>query len=224
MRAVWTIFILVLGPVAGAIGGRKLSGIPSRRLIYLSNALNLIVLGAITAAVDITHGRAALGLLVLATDVRRVSIWSAAIAVLCIAVVALTLLVRIALRRSPKALILALLPRGAVEKSAFALLCILVAVIEEYVYRGFALAALRDWLQSGMLATGLVCLSFALMHGLQDSIAIVAAFVQGAVLTIPVFVVRSLVPSIAGHFAVDLFAGMLLLRFLQRFGLVPNET
>jgi membrane protease YdiL (CAAX protease family) len=224
MRALWTIVILLLGPVAGAIGGRKLSGVPSRRLIYVSNGLNLIVLGAITAAVDITHGRAALGLLVSATDVRRISIWSVAIAVLCIAVVALTLLLRNVLRRSPKSSGLALLSRGAAEKSAFALLCVLIAIVEEYIHRGFALATLRDWLHSGMLAAGLVCLSFALMHGLQDSIAIVVAFVQGAVLMIPVFVVRSLVPYIAGHFAVDLVAGLSLLPVLHRFRLVPKET
>jgi membrane protease YdiL (CAAX protease family) len=224
MRAVWTIFILVLGPVTGAIGGRKLSRIPPRRLIYVSNALNLVVLTAITAAVDITHGRAALGLLVSATDVRTLCIWSAATAVVSIAVVAVTLLLRIVLRRSPKSAVLALLPRGAAEKFAFALLCVFIAIVEEYIYRGFALSTLRDWLHSGTLAAGLVCLSFALMHGLQDSIAIVAAFVQGAVLTIPVFVVRSLVPSIAGHFAVDLIAGLSLLAVLHRFRLVPKET
>ena len=84
MRALWTIAILLLGPVAGGIGGRKLSGVSSRRLIYVSDGLNLIVLGAITAAVDITPGRAALGLLMSATDVRRISIWSVTIAGLCI--------------------------------------------------------------------------------------------------------------------------------------------
>jgi membrane protease YdiL (CAAX protease family) len=224
MRTLWTIAILLLGPVAGAIGGRKLSRVLPRRMLYLSNALNLIVLGAITAAVDITHGRAALELLVFAADVRTLCIWSAAIAVVCIAVVALTLLLRIVLRRSPKPSVLALLPRGAADKLAFALLCVLIAIVEEYIYRGFALATLRDWLHSGMLAAGLVCLSFALMHGLQDSIAILAAFVQGAALTIPVFAVRSLMPSIIGHFAVDLVTGLSLLAVLHRFRLVPKDT
>jgi membrane protease YdiL (CAAX protease family) len=224
MRALWTIVILLLGPVAGAIGGRKLGKVPPRRMLYLSNALNLIVLGAITAAVDITHGRAAFGLLVCATDIRTLWIWSAAVALLCVALLALVVLVRVVFRRAPKSSVLALLPRGAGEKFAFALLCVLIALAEEYIYRGFALATLRDWLHSGMLAAGLVCLSFALMHGLQDSIAIIAAFVQGAVLTIPVFVVRSLVPSIGGHFAVDLVAGLSLIAVLHRFRLVPKET
>jgi membrane protease YdiL (CAAX protease family) len=107
---------------------------------------------------------------------------------------------------------------------AFALLCVLIAVVEEYMYRGFALISLREWLRSDLLAAAVVCLSFALMHGLQDLIAIVGAFVQGVVLTIPVFVAHSLVPSVLGHFVVDLFAGMLLLGFLHRIGLLPNDT
>jgi hypothetical protein len=48
--------------------------------------------------------------------------------------------------------------------------------------------------------------------------------VQGVVLTIPVFAAHSLVPSVVAHFVVDLFAGILLLGFLQRFGLLPNDT
>jgi hypothetical protein len=48
--------------------------------------------------------------------------------------------------------------------------------------------------------------------------------VQGVVLTIPVFAIHSLMPSVVGHFVVDLFAGTLLLGFLKRFDLVPNET
>jgi membrane protease YdiL (CAAX protease family) len=144
--------------------------------------------------------------------------------VLAIAVVAMTLLLRLVLHRPPKRSVLMLLPRSFSEKIAFALLCVLIAVVEEYMYRGFALITLRGWLHSDLLAAALVCLSFALMHGLQDLIAIVGAFVQGVVLTIPVFAVHSLVPSVVGHFVVDLFAGMLLLASLQRFGLVFNET
>ena len=109
--------------------------------------------------------------------------------------VALTLLLRNVLRRSPKSSVLALLPRGAAKTSAFALLCVLIAIVEEYIYRGFALATLLDWLHSGAVSAGLVGLSFALMHGLQDWIAIVAAFVQGVLLTVPILVIHSLVPS-----------------------------
>jgi hypothetical protein len=76
MRALWTIVILLLGPVAGAIGGRKLREAPARRVLYISNALNLLVLGAITAAVDVTHGHRAITLFVVAPNTRSVAIWS----------------------------------------------------------------------------------------------------------------------------------------------------
>jgi membrane protease YdiL (CAAX protease family) len=144
--------------------------------------------------------------------------------VLAIGVVALTLLLRVMVHRPPKRSVLMLLPRSASEKIAFALLCVLIAVVEEYMYRGFALISLRDWLRADAVATALVCLSFALMHGLQDWIGILGAFVQGVVLTIPVFAIHSLVPSVVGHFVVDLFVGILLLRFLQWFRLISNET
>jgi membrane protease YdiL (CAAX protease family) len=119
---------------------------------------------------------------------------------------------------------MALLPRYLVERLAFAVRCVIIAVVEEFIYHGFVLSVVREWLRSGMLAVALVSLSFALMHGLQDWLAIVAAFVQGIVLSIPVLVIHSLVPSIAGHFVVDVCAGLFLLVVLQRLQLVPNET
>jgi membrane protease YdiL (CAAX protease family) len=224
MRGLWTIVILLLGPVAGAVGGRKLREAPPRQVIYMSNALNLVVLGAITAAVDLTHGHRAISLFISAPSVRSLAIWIPGTAALAIVVVSLTLLLRVVLWRPLKRSVLMLLPRSASEKIAFAFLCVLIAVVEEYMYRGFALISLRDWLHSGLLAAALVCLSFALMHGLQDWIAILGTFVQGVVLTIPVFAIHSLMPSVVGHFVVDLFAGTLLLGFLKRFDLVPNET
>ena len=224
MRVLWTIVILLLGPIAGFFGGRKLRQVPPRKLIYVSNAINLVVLAAITAAIDLTHGRKAFSLLVSVGALRPLAMWSAATAALCIAIAAVTLSVRMVLRRSPKPSVIALLPRNASEKLAFILLCVLIAAVEEFMYRGFALSALREWLRSGTLAAALVSLSFAFMHGLQDWVAIVAAFVQGVVLTVPVFLVHSLVPSIAGHFVVDVCAGLLLLKALQRLRLVPDET
>jgi membrane protease YdiL (CAAX protease family) len=224
MRALWTIVVLLLGPIAGALSGRKVRAIPSRRVIYVSNALNLVVLGAITAAVDLTHGRKAFDLLANLTRPTTLVICSAAVAAACIAVLAITLSLRIVLRWSPKSSVMALLPRSTAEKLAFTFLCILIALIEEFIYRGFVLSDLRDWLRSDTLAVALVSVSFALMHGLQDWIAIAGAFLQGIVLSIPVLLIHSLAASIVGHFSVDLCAGLFLFVVLQRFQLVPKET
>jgi len=225
MRAFWTIVVLFLGPIAGALSGSKVRAIPSRRVIYVSNALNLVVLGAITAAVDLTHGRKAFDLLANLAAPATLVICSAAVAAAaCIAVLAVTLSLRIVLRWSPKSSVIALLPRSTAEKLAFAFLCILIALIEEFIYRGFVLSDLRDWLRSDTLAVALVSFSFALMHGLQDWIAIAGAFLQGIVLSIPVLLIHSLLPSITGHFLVDFCAGLFLFVVLQRFQLVPKET
>src|SRR5215471_7975098 len=223
MGALWTIAILLLGPIAGAVSGRKLRSVPSRKLSYVSNAINLVVLAAITAAVDFTHGGRAFDLLRGPVALPTLVIWSTDIATLCIAVVAVTLLFRVLLRRPPKPSIIALLPRYWEERLAFVVLCLLIAAVEEFIYRGFVLSVVREWLHSGTLAVALVSLSFALMHGLQDWLAIVGAFVQGIVLSIPVLVIHSLVPSIAGHFVVDVCTGLFLLAVLQRFQLVPQE-
>jgi len=60
---IWAGLILLLGPIAGLAGSRKLrTATPRRKVIYLSNAANLIVLGSVTAAIDLTCGHKALGL------------------------------------------------------------------------------------------------------------------------------------------------------------------
>lgn len=212
--------ILLLGPVAGVIGGRKLQTVSSRKTIYVGNALNLVVLGAITAAIDITHGRRAIDLVAGSRSSRDLLMWSVFIVAVCVTLVVVALVLRKSLRRPPKSSVIALLPQTIGEKVGFAFLCVLIAAIEEFIYRGFALSALREWLPSDTVAVGLVCVSFALMHGLQDWIAIVLAFGQGVVLSIPVLVVNSLVPSIAGHFAANLFTGLFLLGILQRFAML----
>jgi hypothetical protein len=71
LSGIWASLILVLGPIAGLAGGRKLrAATPPRKIIYLSNAANLIVLGSVTAAIDLTCGHKALGLITLGSSPR----------------------------------------------------------------------------------------------------------------------------------------------------------
>ena len=121
-------------------------------------------------------------------------------------------------------MIVALLPRSCGEKIAFVLLCLLIGLSEEFVYRGFALSVLREWFRSDALAVAVVAVSFALMHGLQDSIAILSAFTLGVLLCVPVLSVQSLTPAIIGHIAVDVFAGLLMLSVLHRGGLAGQQS
>jgi hypothetical protein len=63
VRALWTVLIILLGPAAGFAGRRKLDVPRSRKLIYFSNAVNLLLLAGITMAIDYAHGHTALRLL-----------------------------------------------------------------------------------------------------------------------------------------------------------------
>jgi len=61
---------------------------------------------------------------------------------------------------------------------------------------------------SEQLAITIVTISFALQHGLQDTIGIARAFVLGCILAIPVLVTGALLPSIIAHSVVDAFSGL----------------
>jgi membrane protease YdiL (CAAX protease family) len=215
----WAALILLLGPLVGVVGGQKVrSAMPRRKIVYLSNAVNLLVIGSITVVIDLSRGHSAFGLLALDYSARAILICSICLAVVCIALVAVVIVARSWLHRPPNQAVVALLPRSLAEKIAFVVLCLLIALVEEFIYRGFVLTVAREWLASDIIAVGLVSLSFALMHGLQDFIAITSAFIQGILLSLPVLVLHSLVPSIVAHFAVDVFARLCMLMLLRRLG------
>ena len=217
---IWAGLILLLGPIAGLAGGRKLRTVaPQRKIIYFSNAANLIVLGGITAAIDLADGHEALVLITVGSSPRVVLIWSICLGLICMTVVSALLAARAWLRQPPKASIIRLLPRSPGEKIGFVGLCLLIGLVEEFLYRGFVLTRLHAWLNSDILAVSLVSISFALMHGLQDLMSIVSAFIQSVLLSLPVLVLHSLVPSIAAHFMVDVFAGLCMLSVLRGLGM-----
>jgi membrane protease YdiL (CAAX protease family) len=139
------------------------------------------------------------------------------------AVVSTLLVARVRLRQPPKASIIRLLPRSPVEKIGFVVLCFLIAFVEEFLYRGFVLMVLRGWLRSDFLAVLVVSISFALMHGLQDLMAILSEFIQSVLLSLPVLALHSLVPSIAAHFMVDVFAGLCMLSVLRGQGMSISD-
>jgi membrane protease YdiL (CAAX protease family) len=223
---IWAGVILLLGPIAGFAGRRKLrTATPQRKAIYFSNAANLIVLGIVTGAVDLSSGSKALGLISGGNSPRAVLTWSISLGVVCVAIVFTLLVARVRLRQPPKASIIRLLPRSPGEKIGFVVLCLLIAVVEEFLYRGFVLMVLRGWLRSDFLAVSLVSISFALMHGLQDLMAIVSAFIQSVLLSLPVLAVHSLAPSISAHFMVNVFAGLCMLSVLRGLRMsIPDDN
>lgn len=91
------------------------------------------------------------------------------------------------------------------------------AVCEEFLYRGYLLAQLQQWLDSGPWALVLSSIAFGLGHAYQGAAGAARAAFLGAWLGYPVLLTGSLYPSMAAHFLIDALAlGWLGPRFVER--------
>jgi membrane protease YdiL (CAAX protease family) len=205
----WAIVVLLAAPLAGILARRPLADSKRpRSVIYLGSAINLIVVGAITAAIDLWHNREALHALTLFLPAWHLVVWSLGVLFVSIMISLGVFMVRSKLQRPPSAIVISLLPQTSTERVMFLLLCVLIGIVEEFLFRGFAFFTIKRVLQSPQLAITIVTISFALQHGLQDTIGIIRAFLLGSVLAIPVLVTGSLLPSIVAHSVVDAFSGL----------------
>ncbi|HEX9222598.1 MAG TPA: CPBP family intramembrane glutamic endopeptidase [Candidatus Acidoferrales bacterium] len=105
-------------------------------------------------------------------------------------------------------------PQIGVEKLAFAALCATVALCEEFLYRGFAFAAIQR-ATHGMWAASVLGSSilFAAAHLYQGRRGLFSTFLIGVVFASVRAFVQSLAPSIVAHFSVDLLGGLLAPKF-----------
>jgi membrane protease YdiL (CAAX protease family) len=110
------------------------------------------------------------------------------------------------------------LPQSVVELLPYLALAFTAGLCEEFLYRGFAVAALA---QAG-LHTWLVVLSssvlFGLAHSYQGRGGIVMTFLIGLILGTSRIAYGSLVPAIFWHSAVDVVAGTAGPRYLVQKG------
>jgi membrane protease YdiL (CAAX protease family) len=105
-------------------------------------------------------------------------------------------------------------PQIGIEKLAFAALCATVALCEEFLYRGFAFAAIHQ-ATHGMWAASVLGSSilFAAAHLYQGRRGLFSTFLIGVVFASVRAFVHSLAPSIVAHFCVDLLGGLLVPKF-----------
>jgi len=101
-----------------------------------------------------------------------------------------------------------LMPHNRTEWLAFVPLTVTVALCEEWVYRGFAFAALETASRSLVFAALGSTLLFAAAHLYQGAKGVSATFAVGLVFAGARVLARSLVPSITAHFVADLLAGV----------------
>jgi membrane protease YdiL (CAAX protease family) len=100
-----------------------------------------------------------------------------------------------------------LIPKTRQEKLwSVLLLAPTAALAEEFLYRGFLLAQLTQWLRSSAWAWAASSLAFGLAHVYQGWNGAVRASVLGALLAYPVIHCGSLYPSMLAHGLIDALA------------------
>jgi membrane protease YdiL (CAAX protease family) len=104
-------------------------------------------------------------------------------------------------------LVYALIPETRKEKLwAVLMIAPTAGLCEEFLYRGVLLALLSQWLFSAAWAAAISSVAFGLAHVYQGASGIVRAALLGALLSIPVVRLGTILPSTAAHCLIDAVA------------------
>jgi uncharacterized protein len=117
-----------------------------------------------------------------------------------------------------------ILPQSTVELLPYFALAITAGLCEEFLYRGFAMAALAQAGLSSWLVVLVSSLLFGLAHSYQGRGGIVITFLVGLVLGVSRLTYNCLVPAIFWHSAVDIVAGVVGKRYLKRAMSTENSV
>lgn len=200
---------------------RELAG--SRRVLYVSTAVSLAVLAAVTWAVAAWGGIDPRSLGWRAGEPGALAAWSVAAA--AAGTVAVWLVSRagraLGARESP--LVRLLIPTTRAGRGSFVLLSAAAGVFEEYVFRGFILWGLAAWTGSVWLAAALAAVSFGVGHGYQRLVGVARASALGFVLAVPVIRTGSLFPAMVAHFWINAVIGLGGWRWLVETEGPPEE-
>ena len=227
LSVAWVTYLLAVIPFTSARGrGRLEAHRRSRLKLYGVLALSLLGLGGVTLLLDLLgepFGLTPISRLPSALDLLA---WSAG----TYAALAAAWLSRPLLRKLRGAPIAAgssaLVPTNPREKAAFVGLALTAGVMEEYVFRGYALFCLREVTGSTPLAVTLATAGFGLGHAYQGWRAVLRTALGGAILVVPVLVTGSLLPSVIAHVAMDLTQGFWSREIVIGLGLAapPDEA
>ncbi len=202
----WT--AVLLAPLPAVLSGQhRLVTDPAslpRVPVYTSSIISLWIMALVTTLASRAsgYGPADLGLAAIAA--LPAVAWAAAATVVGVVVV----FVAHALNIGTTELLDAVIPRTRHEKSVFAGLSVTAGICEELVFRGFLIRTLLDASGSVALAGLLSTVVFGWMHTYQGVKGAAGAGVLGAILLVPVLVTGSILPSMAAHAAIDIFAGI----------------
>jgi membrane protease YdiL (CAAX protease family) len=209
LSVLFILFLVVGVPVlsSSAARGDQIRQMP-RLALYLSAATSQWLLAGLGLIVFFFSS-----LSVFSIGFRRLApvtalVWAGALAALSVASLRLGLFLE---RRgwwpAEAELVRLLIPRTRQEKLWSALLLAPTAALcEEFLYRGFLLAQLTQWLRSGDWAWAASSLAFGLAHVYQGWNGMVRASLLGALLAYPVIHLGSLYPSMLAHGLIDTLA------------------
>lgn len=113
-----------------------------------------------------------------------------------------------------------ILPGPSVELAPYFALAVTAGICEEFLYRGFAMAALN---QAGIGSSAVVAISsalFGLAHTYQGRSGVVGTTLMGVVFGVARVASQSLLPVVVWHSVVDLVAGIAGPKYL----LVPRVS
>jgi membrane protease YdiL (CAAX protease family) len=220
---VWTGIVLLGVPLQSGFVRRRLErDRPSRAHMYVSTVLGLLVLGAVTLALDLAGSHGALAAYATPVPFLVLLAWAGGTLAACVMVLFVTFGIRKLLDQREGGLVVTLLPRTDGELAGFVVLALVAGIVEEYVYRGFCFQVLSFVSGSVQVASLVVALGFGLAHGYQTPVGILRATVLGALLSVPVLLTGSLVPSAIAHAGIDIFSGAYSLPLLRRWNLVEE--
>jgi membrane protease YdiL (CAAX protease family) len=109
-----------------------------------------------------------------------------------------------------------LVPQTWTEKLLYIGVSLTAGLCEEFVFRGFLIAALRVSTGSLALATIVSAAAFGIAHAHQNAAGALRAGLLGLVLSAPLLLTGSLYPGIAAHAIVDIVAGLWAAKWLLK--------
>lgn len=208
----WTVCLVTLLPPLSIAQARMLasSDSPPRRALYLSSALSLWALAALTAlaAGAAGYGPRDLGLVLIGPVAT--ALWVVGLTAAGVGLVQLSRLAGV--KESPT--LRKLLPQENSDRVLFAGLSVSAGVCEEIVFRGFLIAALAQAVGSAPLAAIVAAAVFGLLHAYQGAAGAARAGALGLLLATPLLAIGSIVPAILAHTAIDLIGGLVIGRDL----------
>jgi uncharacterized protein len=125
--------------------------------------------------------------------------------------------------RATYANLIAILPHTHTELYWFLALSITAGFCEEFIFRGYLIWALRQWV-SWWAAAAISAILFAAGHSYQGMSGILRTGILGAVLTLVLAISGSLWPGIMLHALIDISSGLIAWLVLREQAMENRTT